>query len=129
MRFKTFHKWIANEAEQLSAKEINDYISDLTPRDSDIPDYFMELIKKSGKKFVLKTVSIEDLLANDQALSDYVKSGEVRYGEGGESELEPRESDLDYPIVVFNGEVVDGYSRTSTLYHRGEKTIKAWVSE
>ena len=113
----------------MSAEEIADYIKSLTPRDSDHPDYFISLILKSKKKFHLETVKIEDLLKKDDSLREYVESGEVRYGEDGESDIEPHPDDLFNPIVVFEGEVVDGYSRTSTLYHSGEKTIQAWVSE
>jgi disulfide oxidoreductase YuzD len=113
----------------MSAKEICDYIVELTPSDSDVPDYFIDQVKKSGKRFYLETVNIEDLLKKDKSLEEYVKSGEVRYGEDGDSELEPYDDELDYPIVIFKGEVVDGYSRTSTLYKRGVKTIKAYISE
>lgn len=130
MKTKKFREFILESQDDvMSPEEINDYISDLTPNDSDVPDYFMDLIKKSGKKFELKTVQIQDLLKSDKALEEYVNSGEKRYGENGVSDIEPYEEDLDNPIVIFNDEVVDGYSRTSTLFHRGEKTIKAWVSK
>lgn len=124
--FKLFENYV-NEAYK-TADQINRYMSEVTPDESDVPDYFMSLIKKSGKKFELKTVKIKDLLDVDKSLEEYVLSGEIRYGENGESEYEPFEDELDNPIVVFNGEVVDGYSRTSTLYHRDVKTIQAWVS-
>jgi hypothetical protein len=124
--FKLFENYV-NEAYK-TADQINRYMSEVTPDESDVPDYFMSLIKKSGKKFELKTVKIKDLLDADKSLEEYVLSGEIRYGENGESEYEPFEDELDNPIVVFNGEVVDGYSRTSTLYHRDVKTIQAWVS-
>ncbi len=124
--FKLFENYV-NEAYK-TADQINRYMSEVTPDESDVPDYFMSLIKKSGKKFELKTVKIKDLLDADKSLEEYVLSGEIRYGENGESEYEPFEGELDNPIVIFNGEVVDGYSRTSTLYHRDVKTIQAWVS-
>lgn len=126
MKFKLFEAW-CNES-QMTAEEINDYLREITPEDSDVPDYSMEQIKKSGKKFELKTIEIPTLLQGDPSLREYVMSGEERYGEEGESDYEPHEDELDTPIVVFNGEVVDGYSRTSTLYHRGVTKIKAWVS-
>lgn len=129
MRFKNFQRWVANESTSMSAKEISDYVTELTPSDSDVPDYFLSQIKKSGKRFYLQTVNIEDILQKDKSVEEYVKSGEVRYGEDGESELKPYDDELDYPIVIFKGEVMDGYSRISTLHHRGVKTIKAYVSE
>ena len=123
---KLFEDWIRESI--MSATDINRYLKDVTPDDSDVPDYFMSQISKSKKKFELKTVKIEDLLKADKSLEEYVMSKEERYGEGGSSDYEPYDDELDQPIVVFNGEVIDGYSRTSTLYHRGIKTIKAWVS-
>jgi len=129
MRFKNFQRWVANESTSMSAKEVCDYIAELTPSDSDVPDYFIDQVKKSGKRFHLETVNIEELLKKDKSLAEYVKSGEIRYGEDGESDLEPYDDELDYPIVIFKGEVIDGYSRTSTLYSRGVKTIKAYISE
>jgi hypothetical protein len=112
-----------------SANDIISYIKSLTPDDSDHPDYFIGLIKKSGKSFELKTLDIKDVMKMDKDLEEYVKSGEVRYGEGGVSDLEPYDDELDNPIVIFDGYVVDGYSRTSTLYKRGVKNIQAWVSK
>ena len=54
--------------------------------------------------------------------------GEKRYGEGGESMHEPHHKDLYFPIVIFDGEVIDGYNRTSVHYHDGVKFIEAYVS-
>jgi hypothetical protein len=113
----------------MSAKQVTDYIKDLTPEDSDHPDYSIQQIKKSKKKFELKTFKISDIIKMDKYVNDYVKSGEVRYGEGGESTYEPYDDELDQPIVIFDNEVVDGYSRLSTLHQRGAKNIKAWVSQ
>lgn len=117
-----------NESEILNYKEIIAYISQITPEESDVPDYFFEQIKKSGKKFELKRVKIQDLLKKDKSLDEYVKSGEIRYGEDGESDYEPYPEDIHQPIVVFNGEVVDGYSRTAEHFRMGEEYIDAYVS-
>ena len=128
-QLKSFSAFLESRENVMTSSEIADYIKKLTPRDSDHPDYFIDLILKSKKKFHLQTVKIEDLLKQDKSLEEYVESGEVRYGEDGESDLESRPEEVLNPIVVFDGEVVDGYSRTSTLWHAGEETIKAWVSE
>jgi hypothetical protein len=117
-----------NESEILNYKEIINYITKITPDESDVPDYFFDQIKKSGKKFELKRVKIEDILKKDESLREYVMSGEVRYGEDGESEHEPYPEDIHQPIVIFNGEVVDGYSRTAEHYRMGEDFIDAYVS-
>ncbi len=116
------------ESITMSTSDMINYIKDLTPSDSDHPDYSLGLIKRSGKEFKLKTLKIKDILKMDKDLNDYIKSGEIRYGDGGISDLEPYDDELDQPIVIFNNEVVDGYSRTSTLYKRGVKNIQAWIA-
>lgn len=128
-RIRTFESFFESRVDSKTSSEIVDYIKNLTPSDSDVPDYYLKLIKNSRKNFHLETIEIEKLLKNDKSLSEYVRSGEIRYGEEGESDLQPDPDELFNPIVIFNDEVVDGYSRTSTLYHSGEKTIDAWVSE
>jgi hypothetical protein len=116
------------DPQTMSANAIADYITNVTPDESDVPDYFISQIKKSGKTFELKSLSIEELLKTDSSLREYVESGEERYGSDSESDYEPDPDDINYPIVVFNGEVVDGYSRTSAHYQAGEKFIEAYVS-
>jgi hypothetical protein len=117
---------------KLSSIDIVRYITGITPDDSDVPDFFFKKILQSRKYFVKRTVLIEDLLKDDSSLREYVESGEDRYGSFGgdpQSDIEPDPHDIDLPIVIFNGEVVDGYSRVSTHYHNGEKNITAYVSE
>jgi len=117
---------------KLSSRDIVEYISGITPDDSDVPDFFFKKVLHSGKYFIKKDVLIQDLLHNDESLREYVESGEDRYGSFGgdpESDIEPHPTDIELPIVVFNGEVIDGYSRISTHYHNGEKRIQAYVSE
>ena len=129
-RVMNFDDFLKEKQEvSMSADEIIDYITSITPDESDVPDFFFSQIKKSGKRFILKNVNIEELLDSDLSLKEYVNSGEERYGENGESDFEPEAEDLDNPIVVFNGEVVDGYNRTAVHYRMGEKNIKAYISQ
>jgi hypothetical protein len=128
MKYIKLYETFINES-VMSAKQVTDYIKDLTPEDSDHPDYTIKQIKQSKKNFELKTLKIADILKMDKYVNDYVKSGEVRYGEGGESTYEPYDDELDQPIVIFDNEVVDGYSRLSTLHKRKVNTIQAWVSQ
>jgi hypothetical protein len=128
-KIKLFEEFITESGNTRSARDIINYVKDLTPSDSDHPDYFLSLVKKSGKSFVLKTLKVKDVIKMDQDVKSYVKSGEVRYGEDGESDFVPGDDDLDNPIVIFNGEVIDGYSRISTHYRNGIDNINAWVSE
>ncbi len=112
----------------LTANDVINYITRITPSESDVPDYFFSLIKKSGKNFTEKRVKISDLLKADDSLREYVESGEERYGEDSDSEHEPHYEDLDLPIVIFDGEVIDGYNRTATKHRAGEEYIDAYVS-
>ena len=121
---KTFEAFL-NES-YYSAKEIADYIKEIsdTP-ETDIPDYYIDIIKKAKAKFELKRVKIKDLLANDKSLEEYVLSGEDRYED---SYYEPSWEELENPIVVYKGEVIDGYNRTGVKYRDGEEEIDAYVS-
>jgi hypothetical protein len=122
---KTRFEEFLNESDIFTAKDIIAYITELETEENDVPDYYFDLIKKAKAKFELKTVSIEDLLKQDKSLKEYVDSKEDRYEH---SEYPPQEDDLSNPIVIYNGEVIDGYNRTSKNYHNGEKTIEAYVS-
>jgi len=113
----------------LSAQEVCNYIEDITPQESDIPDYFIDLIKKSNKNFVKKRLSVNQLLKQDADLRDYVESGEERYGDDSESDYEPSWKELDNPIIVLDTKVVDGYSRVAAHYRNEEDTIYGYVSQ
>ena len=121
---KRFEEFL-NESDIFTAKDIVAYITDLETPENDVPDYYFDLIKKAKAKFELKTVNIEDLLKQDKSLKEYVDSKEDRYEH---SEYPPLEDELSNPIVIYKGEVIDGYNRTSKNYHNGEKTIEAYVS-
>lgn len=113
----------------MTPKEICDYITSITPSNSDVPDFFFELIRKSPKKFILQKVRIKDLLEKDPSLKEYVEHSEERYGNSNdEDEHVPANEDIDLPIVVFNGEVMDGYNRTLVHVLMGEEFIKAYVA-
>ena len=128
MKTLSFNEFL-NESQTMSSKEICDYITSITPDESDVPDYFFDLIKKSNKQFVLKNVKIQDLLDSDPSLKEYVEAGEDRYGDSREDTVhEPEEDDIDNPIVVFNGEVMDGYNRTLVHVLRGEEYINAYTT-
>jgi hypothetical protein len=121
---KTFEQFLNEQI--YTAKEICDYMTEIsdTP-ETDIPDYYMDVIKNANAKFELKTLKIDDLLAQDESLKEYVMSGEDRYED---SDYEPSWEELQNPIVVYKGEVIDGYNRTAVLYRSGEKEIQAYVS-
>jgi hypothetical protein len=109
-----------------TAKEIVDYVTQIsdTP-EADVPDYYFELILKDDAKFIKRTLRIADLLKQDKSLEEYVKSGEDRYED---SDYTPSHEELENPVVIHKGEVIDGYNRISTKYRNGEKEVEAYVS-
>lgn len=130
MKLLNFYTSLMEESVNImTAEEIADYISGITPNSSDVPDFFIKQVLKSEKTFKLQKISIEDLLASDPSLAEYVESGEERYGDEEENEYQPSPNELNNPIVVFNGEVIDGYSRVATHYQNGEDLIYGYVSQ
>lgn len=131
MKLLNFYTSLMEEESEdiMTAEEIADYISEITPDSSDVPDYFLTQVLKSEKTFKLQKISIEDLLASDPSLAEYVESGEERYGDEEENEYQPSPNELNNPIVVFDGEVIDGYSRVATHYQNGEDLIYGYVSQ
>ena len=114
-----------------TADEVADYIAEITPFEPDVPKEFLRLVRKSKKNFIMKKVKISDILANikNDSVKEYVESKSSRYGDNGESSYEPSPDELNDPIVILDGEVIDGYSRLSTHYHNNEQFITALVSE
>jgi hypothetical protein len=109
-----------------TAEEIVEYIKRISDNpETDVPDFYLDKIRESEPTFILKHLSIQKILDGDPSLKEYVESGEDRYED---SEYQPHWEELDNPIVIFNGEVIDGYNRTSIKHRSGEETIKAYVS-
>jgi hypothetical protein len=115
------------ENKTFTGEEIADYIAHITPDNSNIPVFFLKQIIESGKVFKRQIVSIAKLLSIDQDLKSYVESEENRYDDNDEYVPDP--DDLNNPIVIFNNEVVDGYSRIAEYYRLGEDKITAYVSQ
>lgn len=109
-----------------STKEIINYIKGIsqTP-ETDVPDYYFSLMKKESPKFSLQRLSINEILEKDKSVHEYVMSGEDRYED---SYYEPSNDELYDPIVIYKGEVIDGYNRLGTLYRLGGKEVDAYVS-
>ena len=123
MRLMTF---LEHSSNILSNKEVIDYIKTVSDNPvTTIPDYFLTMIELEGCEFELKSLRIEELLESDADLREYVESAEDRYEE---EEYVPHYSEIDNPIVVMNGEVLDGYNRTLVKYQNGEEFIDAYVS-
>ena len=123
MRKMTF---LEHSSNILSNKEVIDYIKRVSDNPvASTPDHFLTLIEREGCDFKLNSLRIEDLLENDGDLREYVENDEDRYEE---EEYVPDYSEIDNPIVVMNGEVLDGYNRTLVKYQNDEEFIDAYVS-
>jgi hypothetical protein len=123
MKLMTF---LEHSSNILNNKEIIDYIKRVSDNPvASTPDHFLTLIEREGCDFELKSLRIEYLLDNDEDLREYVENAEDRYEE---EEYVPHYSEIDNPIVVMNGEVLDGYNRTLVKYQNGEEFIDAYVS-
>lgn len=115
-----------NNNQIFSGEYVSDHICDITPEDSDIPDFFIDKYIKPNK-FILSKVKISDLLESDLDFKEYVDSGEDRYGDLDEYDA-PIFDELYYPVVVVDGEVLDGYSRMAHLKTLGVDEVDAYVN-
>lgn len=115
---------ILEEKEKIySGREVNRYIKDITPEESDIPDYFMNNFI-APRKFRIQKVKIGDLLKSDPSFKEYYDSEDDRY----EDEEYMDHNDLYNYATIVDGEVMDGYNRMSVLKRGGEDFVDAYVA-
>jgi len=119
---KLFEEFIT-ENNTFTGDEVAQYIEDITPEESDVPDYFIDKFIKPNDGWELKEIKLKDLL-KDRDFKEYYNSGEERYDE---YEVDP--DDLYNDLVVYKGTLLDGYSRASKMLRDGEKTAGAYVLE
>jgi hypothetical protein len=115
---------ISESLRAYSGKEMASYITDITPEESDVPDYFINQLIKTEDRFFLRNLSIGQILSKDDDVKEYVMSDEDRYGD---EEMDYR--DLDLPIVIFNDNVFDGYNRLKVKFDNGEEYIMAYTNK
>ncbi len=101
---------------------VNRHIVNITPDEDNLPHYFMDKMI-SPRKFKLKKISLFDLLESDPSFKEYYESGEERYEED-----EVDMGDLEHELVIVNGDLLDGYSRASTLLRNGVTETWAFVA-
>jgi hypothetical protein len=111
-----------NEFNTYSGEEVAQHIEDITPEESDLPDYFINKYIKPNDGWKNMAVDLKKLLKTDKNFAEYYKSGEIRYDDG-----EVNEWDLDQELVVYKGKLLDGYSRASTMLKRGDRKASAFV--
>ena len=105
-----------------SGEEVWDHIVSITPEEDDIPWGFEDDV--TSNDFKMTKIDLKKLLKTDSDLEAYYKGGEQRYHPDDVSEY-----DLDFEIVVIDGELIDGYSRVSALLRNGERYAHGFVSE
>lgn len=113
---------VLNEFNTYSGEEVAQYIEDITPEESDIPDYFINKYINQNDGWKIMAVDLKKLLKTDKNFAEYYKSGEVRYEDDEVSEL-----DLDQELVVYKGKLLDGYSRASVMLRQGDRNASAYV--
>lgn len=115
-----------NNENVYDADFIIDYITNIsdTP-ETDVPDYYFDVIKNNNREFVLRKMKIDDILNSDESLKEYVDYGEDRYED---SDYDHEFNSLDNPIVILDGQVIDGYNRTLIKFQNDETEIDAYVS-
>jgi len=126
MRYlKTFE----NHGKLFTGDEVSDYIINITPEESDIPDYFIsEYVRPNN--FILTRVSISDLVKSDPSFAEYLNYGEDRYSSDYDyGDDYPNNDELYDPVVVVDGTVMDGYNRMTVLHSMGEDMVDAYVNK
>ena len=124
-----FHTFENDSEERIyTGLEVNQHIKDITPDESDVPDYYMDKVIKH-RNFKLQDVNLTDLL-QDADFKEYYDSGESRYNDDSADFIGymPHSDEINNAIVIVDGEVLDGYNRASELLRMGEKTISAFVA-
>lgn len=123
--FKDFHE-NENHSNILSPDEIIDYLEKITPTPEGLPHQsWIDSIKNCNSNFVLKEIKIQDILEMDPNIAGYVKAKGNRY----EFEKDLDLKNLENPIIILDGQVLDGYNRISVKHKNGDKKIKAYIAE
>lgn len=109
-----------NNKRLINSDIVINHIKRITPDESDIPDYFISKYI-SGRKFELVDYDLLDLLDTDVSFKEYFDSGEDRY-----EDVDMTDETLYEYIVVVDGILMDGYSRSSNLLRRGVFSTKSY---
>lgn len=111
------------EIEEFSGTEIWNYIVEITDDESMVPTGFEK--KVTSNTFILNdNYDLNDLIKSDIDFKNYYESGEERY-----EDEEKMYDELTQPIVIVDGELIDGYSRASyILRYNDEPEIKAYIN-
>lgn len=98
------------------------HIVNITPDEENIPWGFKKTITNTN--FILDdNFNIKSLLDTDSDFKEYYMSADVRYLDD-----EVDSQDLNYEIVVVDGQLLDGYSRVKKLLKNGVTNINAFTN-
>ena len=111
-----------NSLKYYTGKEVAEYIKDITPDEDVIPDYFIRKYVLPNNEWELKNIYLNDLLKSDESFLEYFNSKEDRY-----YGYDMVQEELNFPLVIYKGIVIDGYSRASKLIRMGDDIAKAYV--
>ena len=110
-----------SDDELFSGEYVSNYVKEITPDKDDIPFFFINKYIRPNDGWKLVDIELSSLLS-DPSFSEYIESEYQRYDEN-ESDY----NDLYQPLVVYKGELLDGFNRASTLMRNGEISTQAFV--
>ena len=121
MKYIKLYEEHINEFNTYTGQEVADHIIEITPEESDTPDYFIKKFILPNNNWKLETIKLKSLL-KDKSFKEYYESGEERY-----QDWEVGEDDLYQDLVIFKGELLDGYSRAAKMLRDGDKIARAFT--
>lgn len=119
---KNIIKSVITESKKYSGKYVANHIINITPDESDVPDYFIQKFILPNS-FTIQKIDLPKLLETDPSFKEYFDSGEERYDQD-----EQDYNDIYQEIVVFNGILLDGYSRSAYLLKQGKNETFGFVN-
>lgn len=113
---------IRERRETHTGKEVAQHIIDITPEEDNIPYFYINKYIIPNDGWAVEKIDLNNLLETDPSFKEYYESGEVRYDD---DDVNP--DGIDNYLVVYNGELLDGYSRATTKLNNGEAYAYAFV--
>lgn len=121
-----------------SGEEIAQYMKDITPLEENKPTLFASIAKKYNFKLVKIPMNelIPKYINNDVGAMEYIEGMNRRYYGSNfngwytdnDEPVDIKEEDLNNPIVIVGGELLDGYSRVVEHIRRNKSYISAYVN-
>jgi disulfide oxidoreductase YuzD len=136
MRIKV--KLKVQDSKVYSGEEVANYMQNITPSKENIPTYYANIAKKHNFKLIKIPTNelIDKYIGNDVGAMEYIEGSADRYTgsdfngfyDQDYNQIDISEEDLYNPIVIVNGELLDGYSRVKQHLKRNIDHIMAYVN-